>query len=87
MLLCATGAKLADVGELIWIPKIVLPAPYTKSRMDILHDRNPALFKRYAMADALIVARFIPRLRRIAREQLGVTAPFATLAVWPSRTF
>jgi hypothetical protein len=79
MLLCANGSKLADVGEMIGIPKVELPAPYTKDRMDVLQASDPELFRRYAMTDAVIVVRFVIALRKVARERLGVNRPFATL--------
>jgi hypothetical protein len=79
MLLSANGSALEDVGEMIGIPKVELPPPYSKDRMDLFLAKDPRLFKSYAMTDAIIVARFIPQLRKLARERLNVGRPFCTL--------
>jgi hypothetical protein len=79
MLLSANGSALEDVGQMISIPKVELPPPYSKDRMDVFLAKDPRLFKSYAMTDAIIVARFLPQLRKLARERLNVGRPFCTL--------
>jgi hypothetical protein len=65
------GTPLEAVGEQIGIPKVELPAPYTKDRMDLLLEGNKPLFERYALTDPKIVAKFMAETMILAKELTG----------------
>jgi hypothetical protein len=54
MLLAPAGKGLADVGKLVGLEKIDIPAPYSIERMDEFQREQPEKFKDYAINDAEI---------------------------------
>lgn len=56
--LTPNGAGLSAVGELIGLPKLELPAGYTKDNMHEFMQEQPALFEEYAIRDAEIAVRY-----------------------------
>ncbi|MQE85703.1 DNA-directed DNA polymerase, partial [Vibrio parahaemolyticus] len=61
---------LDSVGELIGIPKEVIPAPYRKDRMDELLVENEPLFLRYALRDAEITVKYGLEMQHFALEDI-----------------
>lgn len=76
ILLAPEGFKsLADIGDLVGIPKLTLdPDPvkeqFLKENMDQLRVQNPALFEAYALRDAEICIRYALLLLKIHKEVL-----------------
>ncbi|WP_217521523.1 hypothetical protein [Vibrio metschnikovii] len=68
MLLAPSGKSLADVGELVGLPKLDIPAPYSIERMDEYLANDPAGFEAYAMRDAEITALHMERMLKIAQD-------------------
>lgn len=67
----AMGTSLAQVGDLLELPKLDLPDGYTKSRMDLLRDENKPAFEEYGLRDAEIAVRFYVRLLDFAEKVTG----------------
>ncbi|MGC2857563.1 DNA polymerase [Novispirillum sp. DQ9] len=62
------GRKSLDaIGALVGVPKVELPEGFTKDRMDLLLEKEPALFERYLRADLEIPYRYYARLRSLLR--------------------
>ena len=58
LLLAPKGkSKLSDLGELVQVPKIILPAGAIE-RMDLLRQNNPQLFDRYGLGDPETSAKY-----------------------------
>lgn len=76
-LLTAEGAKrLEDLGDVVGVPKVKLAdtpeeEKAIKSSMDLLLERDPDLFERYALADAVICVRYHERIRDLCRKTIG----------------
>lgn len=76
-LLTAEGAKrLEDLGEVVGVPKVkIADTPgeeqAIKSQMDLLLERDPDLFERYALADAVICVRYHEQIRDLCRKTIG----------------
>ena len=85
-LLTAEGAKrLEDLGEVVGVPKIKLAETaqeesVIKSRMDLLLQRDPDLFERYAVADAEICVRYYEKMRELCRKTIGSSKVPLTLS-------
>jgi len=85
-LLTAEGAKrLEDLGEVVGVPKIKLAETpeeesRIKSRMDLLLERDPELFERYALSDAEICVRYYEKMRELCRETIGTSKVPLTLS-------
>lgn len=85
-LLTAEGAKrLEDLGEVVDVPKIkVAETPQgeteIKKRMDLLLERDPDLFERYALSDAVICVRYYEKIRELCRKTIGTTKVPLTLS-------
>lgn len=62
MLLSPSGKSLADVGELVGLPKLDIPAPYSIEKMDEYLKGDPAGFEAYALRDAEITALHMERM-------------------------
>lgn len=77
ILLAPEGSKsLADIGELVGVPKITLdPAPakeqFFKENMDQLLVQNRDLFEAYAIRDAQICVRYAMMLMDLHNDVLG----------------
>ncbi len=67
----AMGTSLAQVGDLLGLPKLDLPDGYTKSRMDLLLAGDKQAFEEYGLRDAEIAVRFYIRLLDFAKGVTG----------------
>ncbi|HCE3276629.1 hypothetical protein P3535_20190 [Vibrio parahaemolyticus] len=77
MLLSPNGSSLASVGELLKIPKVEIPEPYSISRMDEFLDGNCELYKKYSITDSIISARHFERVSAFCQNTLGLNSvPF-----------
>lgn len=72
MLFAPAGKGLASVGELVGLPKIDIPAPYSIERMDELQRDNPKLFREYAIVDAEISYLHVQRMIEFVVDELGL---------------
>ena len=79
MLIGPAGSSLASLGDALKLPKVELPAGYSKDRMDLFMRDHPALFERYAIVDAEIAARWTVRVFQLVRNEMGVNRKVATL--------
>lgn len=85
-LLTAEGAKrLEDLGAVVGVPKIKLAETpreesLIKSRMDLLLQRDPDLFERYALSDAEICVRYYEKMRELCRKTIGTSKVPLTLS-------
>ncbi|HCG6983259.1 TPA: hypothetical protein NJ311_003619 [Vibrio parahaemolyticus] len=77
MLLSPNGSSLASVGELLKVPKVEIPEPYSISRMDEFLEAEPEQFVEYAVTDAIISARHFERVSSFCQHTLGLNSvPF-----------
>ncbi|MGY0617133.1 hypothetical protein [Vibrio sp. FJH11] len=77
MLLSPNGSSLASVGELLKVPKVEIPEPYSISRMDEFLEAEPEQFAEYAVTDAIISARHFERVSSFCQHTLGLkSVPF-----------
>lgn len=80
----AMGTSLAQVGDLLGLPKLDLPEGYTKDRMDLLLQGNKQAFEEYGLRDSEIAVRFYLRLLDFAEdetEKRSLPATASSLAV------
>jgi hypothetical protein len=66
----AMGTSLAQIGDLLELPKLELPEGYTKDRMDLFMEGNKKAFEEYGLRDSEIAVRFFLRLQDFSREML-----------------
>ncbi len=66
--LTPNGAGLSAVGELIGLPKLELPAGYTKDNMLKFKEEQRALFEEYAIRDAEIAVRYGMRMLAFSED-------------------
>ena len=89
MLLAPDGAKkLDDLGDILGLEKLELPADHSKDQMlRFLQDR-PKDFEAYAIRDAEIAARYLERIQKECRD-LGLTDNYRpiTIGALAVRTF
>ncbi|PSV56463.1 hypothetical protein [Photobacterium sp. GB-3] len=76
MLLAPSGKSLADVGELVGLPKLEIPEPYSIERMDEYLAAEPEGFEAYAMRDAEITALHMERMLKFSRGIGLKTLPY-----------
>lgn len=77
MLLSPNGSSLSSVGDLLSIPKIEIPEPYSISRMDEFLEAQPEKFAEYAITDSIISARHFERVSSFCQNTLGLNSvPF-----------
>ncbi|HCE2310191.1 TPA: hypothetical protein NGT30_002513 [Vibrio parahaemolyticus] len=62
MLLSPNGKSLADIGELVGLPKLEIPEPFSIERMREYKEKDPQGFKEYALRDAVIARRFMEKM-------------------------
>lgn len=69
MLLVPNGRSLEDVGCMLGLPKLSIPAPYSIERMDeyLKADRNG--FEAYALRDAEIAAKYLQWFQSFANSE------------------
>jgi hypothetical protein len=72
------GKALRDVGQLIQLPKLDIPAPYSIERMDEYLRLDPDGFHQYAMRDAEIAVRYAMELADFAMREFGIKTLPAT---------
>ncbi len=80
----ATSKRLADLGDLVDVPKIKLADTdekdlFYKKNMDLLLKEDPDLFERYALNDATICVRYVEKLVSQTKGLLGSTKIPVTL--------
>lgn len=67
----AQGTSLAQIGDLLDLPKLDLPEGYQKDRMDLLLQGDKEAFEEYGLRDSEIAVRFYLRLMDFAERQTG----------------
>lgn len=79
LLITPGGMGLAECGELLGLPKLTIPAPYsiTNMREYILGDR--AGFEAYALRDAEIAVRYALQVRNFCARELMIDRVPATI--------
>ncbi|WP_343448001.1 hypothetical protein [Enterobacter hormaechei] len=79
LLLTPGGMGLAECGELLGLPKLTIPAPYsiTNMREYLLGDR--AGFEAYALRDAEIAVRYALQVRNFCARELMIDRVPATI--------
>ncbi|EGQ9244925.1 hypothetical protein D0D69_21295 [Vibrio parahaemolyticus] len=77
LLLAPNGSSLSSVGDLLSIPKVEIPEPYSISRMDEFLEAQPEKFAEYAITDSIISARHFERVSSFCQNTLGLNSvPF-----------
>lgn len=79
LLITPGGMGLAECGELLGLPKLTIPAPYsiTNMREYLLGDR--AGFEAYALRDAEIAVRYALQVRNFCARELMIDRVSATI--------
>ena len=80
----AMGTSLAQIGDLLGLPKLELPEGYAKERMDLLLKGDKQAFEHYGLRDSEIAVRFYLRLLDFAEQETGkrsLPATASSLAV------
>ncbi|EPC7962793.1 hypothetical protein ACR23A_002381 [Escherichia coli] len=79
LLITPGGMGLAECGELLGLPKLTIPAPYsiTNMREYLLGDR--AGFEAYALRDAEIAVRYALQVRNFSARELMIDRVPATI--------
>jgi hypothetical protein len=67
----AVGTSLAQMGDLIDLPKLLIPEGYSIERMDELLKGNKAAFEEYGLRDAEIAVKYFIRLLDFAEKHTG----------------
>jgi hypothetical protein len=81
------GTTLAQIGDMHGLPKLELPAAYSKARMDLYLAGDKAGFEAYAMRDAEIAARHYISLREFAQKHAGLNTLPATVSALAAAMF
>ena len=81
MLLAPAGQSLADIGELVGIPKVKIPPPYTIEKMSEFLKGEPKLFDEYAITDAIITAKYFSIFRLFCFKEGIKTIPHTVSSV------
>lgn len=87
MLFAPAGKGLADIGKMVGIPKMYIPAPYSISRMDQFLKEQPELFERYAITDAEICYKYMVMTRNFVSEEFGLTSLPKTISGMALKAF
>jgi hypothetical protein len=69
------GTSLAQIGDLLELPKLTLPEGYVKDRMDLLQKDKLPEFESYGLRDSEIAVRFFLRLQDFAIKHLKPIEP------------
>lgn len=72
------GTALRHIGQLLNLPKLEIPAPYSIEHMDEYLKRDPEGYEAYAMRDAEIAVVYARRLAEFAKKELGIKSLPAT---------
>jgi len=76
ILITPSGQSLSDVGELVGVPKVVIPKPYSIDKMDIFLKEQPETFEYYAMTDVEITVKFFISYYKFCKEEGLSGLPF-----------
>jgi hypothetical protein len=79
MLLAPSGSSLAYLGETLGIPKLELPAGYSKDRMDLFKQDHPFEFQQYAITDTLVALHWADRVFSLINGEFGIAHAQPTL--------
>ena len=83
----AMGTSLAQIGDLLGLPKLDLPEGYVKERMDLFLQGNKQAFEEYGLRDSEIAVRFYLRLLDFAEKETGKRSLPATASSLAVRIF
>jgi hypothetical protein len=83
----AMGTTLAQVGDLLGLPKLELPVGYIKDRMDLFLKGDKQAFEEYGLRDSEIAVRFYLRLLYFAEKQTDKRSLPATASSLAVRMF
>ncbi len=72
LFLAPNKSPLSSLGEMLHIPKVIIPAEYSIERMDILLEKNKSLFESYAQRDAEIAVKYALRIQDFLKTEFGV---------------
>ena len=67
----AVGTSIADMGDLIGLPKLLIPEGHSIERMDLLLEGDKTAFEAYGLRDAEIAVRYFQRLLDFAETHTG----------------
>lgn len=67
----AVGTSLAQMGDLIGLPKLLIPEGHSIERMDVLLAENKPAFEAYGIRDAEIAVRYYLKLLAFAESVAG----------------
>jgi hypothetical protein len=76
MLLSPAGKSLADVGELVGLPKLDIPKPYSIERMDEYLAGDKVGFEAYALRDAEVSALHMEKIMEFCQTIKLSSVPF-----------
>jgi len=72
------GTSLQKLGEMIGLPKIDLPAGFSKDKMGAFQRREPAKFEAYGLRDAEIAVWYVLWVQWFSARYLGLSGLSAT---------
>lgn len=72
------GTSLRQLGQLLNLPKLTIPAPFSIERMDEYLREDPQGYRAYALRDAEIAVCYARRLSAFAANKLGIKSLPAT---------
>jgi hypothetical protein len=78
---------LAECGQLLNLPKLTIPAPYSITRMRQYLEADPEGFKTYALRDAEIAVRYALKVKDFCTRDLMLARFPPLLARWLFRAF
>lgn len=70
-LLTPNQSGLACLGEMVGLPKLAIPAPYSIERMAEYLEKDTAGFEQYALRDAEIVHRYVMQFFDFTQREFG----------------
>lgn len=77
MLLAPAGWNLKKIGDLVGLPKIEIPKPYSIERMIEFMEEQPEKFDEYSIRDSEIAALYMERMIDFCCMELGFkTVPY-----------
>lgn len=79
LLITPGGMGLSECGELLGLPKLTIPAPYSISDMRHYLKGDRRGFEAYALRDAEIAVRYALRVKSFCAESLMITRVPATI--------
>jgi hypothetical protein len=67
----AVGTSLAQMGDLIGLPKLLIPDGYSIERMDELLQGDKKSFEEYGLRDSEIAVRYFLKLQKFSHQETG----------------